>query len=50
MDVSQLEAEVFSCFTLFLGPILPEEAPGPPARSTEVSPGPTRRLSALQPP
>lgn len=32
MNVPQVEAEVFSCFTLFLHPILPQEALGPPAR------------------
>lgn len=41
MNVPQVEAEVFSCFTVFLHPILPQEALGPPARSTEMSAGPS---------
>lgn len=41
MNVPQVEAEVFFCFTLFLHPILPQEALGPPARSAEMSTGPS---------
>lgn len=45
MNVSQVEAEVFSGFMLLLHPILPEEAPGPPAPPTKISTIPSWRVS-----
>lgn len=44
MNVSQVEAEVLSGFTLLLHPILPEETPRPLAPPTKISTIPSWRV------
>lgn len=44
MNVSQVEAEFFSCFALFSNRTLPGEALGPP---TKIDPGPSPSISTV---